>query len=203
MAIEKKLKPERTMIAVKPEAIQRHLIGEIITKFEKRGLKMVAAKMVAPTAEQVGLHYADDEDWYISSGTKTYENYKSKGIDPGMTPIELAKRTRRGLIEHLTDRPVLAMVWEGPHAVALGRKTVGSTNPIAADIGSIRGDYGTDSYEAADTLERTIHSLVHASGSVEEAAAEIKVWFKPEDLLDYDLMDETVFYTTDWGKVKR
>ena len=199
----KELKPERTLIAIKPEAIQRHLIGEIIKKFESRGLKMIACKLVAPTEEQVGKHYADDEVWYLSSGTKTYENYKSKGIDPGVTPVELGKRTRAMLLDHLTDRPILWMIWEGPHAVALGRKTAGATNPLVADIGSIRGDYSTDSYEASDTLGRAIQSLVHASGSVEEAEAEIKIWFKPEEILNYDLIDEDVFYTTGWGRVKR
>ncbi len=201
--MEKKHTPERTVIAVKPEAIQRGLVGELISKFEKRGLKMVGCKLMAPSAEQVGRHYADDESWYLSSGTKTHQNYVDKGVDPGMTPIELGKRTRDWLMGHLTDRPVLWMVWEGPHAVALGRKTAGATNPLTADIGSIRGDYGTDSYEASDELQRAIHSLVHASGSVEEADAEIKIWFKEDEILDYDLVLEEVFYGSEWGKVKR
>jgi len=196
-------KPERTLIAVKPEAIQRHLVGEIIAKFEMRGMKMIAAKMTAPDAAQVERHYPVTEDWLISSGTKTYENYKSKGIDPGMTPVELAKQTHRKLLEHLTDRPILVMVFEGPHAVALGRKTAGATNPLTADIGSIRGDYGTDSYEISDQADRAIFSLVHASGSVEEAESEIKAWFTPSEIVDYDLLDENIFYGKDWGKVKR
>jgi nucleoside-diphosphate kinase len=200
---ERKYKPERTLIIVKPEAIQRHLIGEIITKFEKRGLKLVAAKLVAPDVEQVRRHYPGDEAWLISSGTKTLENYKAKGIDPGKTARELALMTQEKLLRHLSDRPVLATVWEGPHAVILGRKTAGATNPLVADIGSIRGDYGTDSYEAADELERALHTLIHASGSVDEAKAEIKVWFTPEEILAYDLIDEDVFYSQDWGKVKR
>ena len=156
---------EKTLIAIKPESIQRHLMGEFIKKFENRGLKMVACKLVAPTKEQVEKHYPDDEAWYVSSGTKTYENYKSKGIDPGMGPVDLAKRTRRRLIEHLTDRPALFMIWEGPHAVALGRKMAGATNPLIADIGSIRGDYSMESYEMADVFVRAIQTLIHASGS--------------------------------------
>ncbi|MDH4358337.1 MAG: nucleoside-diphosphate kinase [Candidatus Berkelbacteria bacterium] len=194
---------EKTLIAVKPESIQRQIVGELICKFEKRGLKMVACKMVAPTEKEVSRHYPDDQEWYVSSGTKTWENYKSKGIDPGMTPVELAKRTRKRLLDHLTDRPLLLMVWEGPHAVALGRKTAGSTNPLVADIGSIRGDYSTESYEIADDLERAIHTLVHASGSIEEAEEEIAIWFKPDEVLDYDLITEDVFYSHDWGRVKR
>jgi len=194
---------EQTLIAIKPESIQRHLVGEFIAKFEKRGLKLTACKLVSPTRKQVEAHYPDDEAWYLSSGTKTYENYRNKGIDPGMTPIELAKRTRKRLIEHLVDRPLLLMVWEGPHAVDLGRKTAGATNPLVADIGSIRGDYSTESYELADDIERAIHTLVHASGSLEEAKKEIKIWFKNEEILDFDLITENVFYSKDWGKVKK
>jgi len=193
---------EKTLIAIKPEAIQRQLIGEFINKLENRGLKMVACKLIAPTEEQVGKHYPDDEEWYVSSGTKTWQNYKDKGIDPGMTPVELAKRTRKMLMDHLTGRPILMMIWEGPHAVALGRKTAGATNPLVADIGSIRGDYSMESYEMSDELERAIHSLVHASGSRDEANTEIALWFSPEEILDYDLIIEDLLYTYDWGKIK-
>jgi len=196
-------KIEKTLIAIKPEAIQMGLMGEFITKFEKRGLKLIAAKLIVPTKEQIEEHYPDDEAWYISSGTNTYNNYKDKGIDPGMTPIELAKRTRKLLIEHLTDRPLLLMVWEGAHAVALGRKTAGSTNPLTADIGSIRGDYSLDSYELSDSIERALLTLVHASGSAGEAEREIKLWFTKDEILDYELINESVFYTKEWGKVKK
>jgi nucleoside-diphosphate kinase len=191
------------VIAIKPESIQRHLIGEFMSKFEKRGLKLVACKLIAPTKQQVEKHYPDDEEWYISNGTKTYENYKAKGIDPGMGPIDLAKLTRKRLVEHFTDRPVIFMIWEGPHACALGRKTAGATNPLVAEIGSIRGDYSMESYELADDLERVVHTLVHASGSAPEAENEIKIWFKPEEILDYELVTENVFYTKDWGKIKK
>jgi nucleoside-diphosphate kinase len=95
------------------------------------------------------------------------------------------------------------MIWEGPHAVQLGRKTAGATNPLVADIGSIRGDYSTESYEMSDELGRAIHSIVHASGSVEEAEQEIAIWFKPEEAFDYEMIDENVFYGQDWGRVKK
>jgi len=194
---------ERTLIFIKPESIQRHLIGEFITKFEKRGLKLVAAKLIAPTEEQIGAHYPDDEAWYIPTGTKTLEGFKARGIDPGKTAMELAKEVRQRLVDHFSGRPLFLMIWEGPHAVALGRKTAGSTNPLAADIGSIRGDYSFESYEFADKAERAVHTLVHASGSVEEAENEIKLWFKPEEILDYDLAIEAVYYSKDWGRVRK
>jgi len=194
---------ERTVIFIKPESIQRHLIGEFVSKFERRGLKLVACKLVAPTAKQVGKHYPDDEAWLIATGTKTQESYQAKGIETGKTPIELATIIRNRLIEHFTDRPVLMMVWAGTHAVALGRKTAGSTNCLTADIGSIRGDYSMESYELADDIERAAHTLVHASDSVENAEKEIKLWFSPSEILNYDLVTETVFYEKGWGKIKK
>lgn len=205
MSTEKKsgIKRERTLIFIKPESIQRHLIGEFISKFEKRGLKLIAAKLIAPTKEQIGTHYPDDESWYIPTGTKTLEGYKARGIDPGKTAMELAQEVRERLMDHFTGRPLFLMIWEGPHAVALGRKTAGSTNPLAADIGSIRGDYSFESYEFADEAERAVHTLVHASGTVEEAEKEIAIWFKPNEILDYDLAMEAVFYSSDWGRVKK
>jgi nucleoside-diphosphate kinase len=195
------MKKERTLIAIKPESIQRQLIGEFISKFEKRGMKLVACKLIAPTEEQMGRHYPDDDSWYIPTGTKTLEGYKARGIDPGKTPKELAQIVRQRLLEHFVGRPLFLMVWEGPHAVALGRKTAGSTNPLAADIGSIRGDYSFDSYEFADEIERAVHTLVHASGTPEEAEEEVKLWFSSAEIIDYDLALESVFYDKDWGKV--
>ena len=197
------MQKQRTLIAVKPESIQRHLIGEFITKFEKRGLKMLACKLVVPTSEQIARHYPDDEKWYLSCGTKSYESYKAKGIKPPMGPIDLAKITRKRLIDHFTDRPLLLMVWEGPHAIALGRKTAGATNPLIADIGSIRGDYSMESYDLADDIDRAVHTLIHASSSPEEAEAEIKIWFQKSEILDYDLITENVFYHKDWGRVRK
>ncbi len=193
---------EKTLIIIKPESIQRHIIGELISKFERRGLKLVGCKLVAPDEKQVGKHYPDDKEWYVSSGTKTWQNYKDQGIEPPGSPIELAKRTRKRLVDHLANRPLLLMIWEGPHAIALGRKTAGATNPLVADIGSIRGDYSLESYELADGIERAIHTLVHASGSVKEAEKEIKLWFKPDEVLDYGLVTEGVFYSRDWGRIK-
>lgn len=191
------------MIAIKSESIQRHLIGEFITKFEHRGLKMIACKLIAPDANLIGQHYADDEEWYVSSGAKTRENYKSKGEKNLLEPIEYGKLTREKLMDSLRDRPILVMVWEGPHAVALGRKTAGATNPLVADIGSIRGDYSSDSYEMSDETGRAIQSLVHASGSTEEAGREIALWFSSSEILNYDLVMEDVFYSKEWGRVKR
>ena len=194
---------EQTLIAIKPESIQRHLVGEFITKFEHRGLKIAGCKMIVPNKEQISRHYPDDESWYIATGTKTIENYKKKGIEVTSGPIEVAKKIRQRLIDHFTDRPLILMVWEGPHAVALGRKTAGATNPLVADIGSIRGDYSVESYELADDIDRAAHTLIHASESPSEAEREIKLWFKESEIFDYNLVTETVFYFKDWGRINK
>jgi nucleoside-diphosphate kinase len=163
----------------------------------------VAAKLIAPSEELIGKHYPADDSWVIPTGTKAIEGYKAKGIEVKETPREVGMRIRKNLLDYYTDRPMLAMVWEGAHAVQLGRKTVGSTNPLAADLGSIRGDYSQESYDVADTLQRAMQTLVHASGSVEDAKTEISLWFKPEEIWDYDLVLSQVMHTDDWGRIKK
>jgi len=197
------MRKEKTLIAIKPDGIQRHLIGEIIKRFENRGLKLVASKLVAPKREKVLEHYPDDENWYISLGTRTLEGYKEKGVKIDKTPIEIGKMIREQLIDYISERPLLVMIWEGPHAIDLGRKTAGHTNPLKADVGSIRGDYSMESYFLADDLQRAIQNLIHASGSTQEAEREIKIWFKDDEILEYDLLSAAVTLGKEWGKVKR
>lgn len=194
---------ERTFILIKPESVQRQLIGELTTRFERRGLKLVAAKLIAPSKELIGKHYPDDDAWLIPTGTRALESYQAKGEKMDMTPRELALEIRQSLIDYYGDRPMLAMIWQGAHAVELGRKTAGSTNPLTAPLGSIRGDYSQESYAVADKLGRAMQTLVHASGSVEDAEVEIKLWFKKEEILDYDLVLAQVMHTKDWGRVKK
>lgn len=197
------MRKERTLIAIKPDGIQRHLIGEIIKRFENRGLKLIAAKLVAPKRDKVLEHYPDDENWYVSLGTRTLEGYKERGVKIDKTPMEIGKMIREQLVDYISDRPLLVMVWEGPHAVDLGRKTAGHTNPLKADVGSIRGDFSMESYFLADDMQRAIQNLIHASGSPEEAEREIKIWFKDEEILEYELLSAAVTLGKDWGKVKK
>jgi len=204
--LEKGLKMERmekTFVAVKPDGIQRHLMGEIISRFEKRGLKLVAAKLIAPQKAQVLQQYPDDENWYVSLGTRTLEGYKERGVQMNKTPLEIGKMIRNQLVDYISDRPFLAMVWVGPHAVELGRKTAGHTNPLKAEIGSIRGDYSMESYWLADDMNRAIQNLIHASGTPEEAKREIAIWFKDDEVLDYDLLTGEVTMGSGWGRVKK
>jgi nucleoside-diphosphate kinase len=194
---------EQTFIAIKAEGIQRHLIGEIISRFERRGLKLVAMKMMIATAAIVEQHYPDSDDWYIPTGTKTIEGAAKRGIIMTETPKEVATVIRENLIDHFLDRPIVCMVWEGAHAVQIGRKTVGATNPLDAAPGTIRGDLTVDSYELADKNNRVVRTIVHASGEVDEAKKEIALWFKPEELIDYDMISAEIMYGSDWGRVNK
>ena len=140
---------ERTLVLIKPDGVERNLIGEIIRRFESGGLKVRDMKMAAPKKEFVETHYA---------------------MHRGKPFFDL-------LIKYLANRQVVAMVLEGKDAVAIVRKIVGATDPSKADKGTIRGDLGNDSRERADREHRSIYNLIHASGTQDEAKAELKLWF--------------------------
>jgi len=193
---------EKTVIAIKPDGIQRGLIGEIISRFERAGMKMVAAKLLCPTKVQVEKHYVYG-DWLYNTGKKTIESYEKKGMKITGKPEEIGKKTLNKLINYLVDRPVFFMVWQGPGVVEIARKIIGHTSPQMADIGSVRGDYGLESYAMADGLDRALYNMIHASGTPEEAEHEMTVWFKPAELLNYDLFLEELVHNKNWGKIKK
>ncbi|HMQ96101.1 MAG TPA: nucleoside-diphosphate kinase [Candidatus Saccharibacteria bacterium] len=159
---------EQTLVVFKPDAVQRGIVGEIMQRFERVGLKIVGMKMVSP-----------DKDHY-------YGHYETIG--------QVA--TRRGesvlniVLDLMMDGPVIAMVLEGVEAAAVVRKIVGPTEPKAADMGTIRGDFSHISFGYADDCNKGIPNLIHASGDSEEAVKEIKHWFKDEELMTYGMLHE-------------
>ena len=188
-------KKERTFVAVKPDGIQRNLVGEIIGRFEKIGLKLVAMKMLVPTAEHIEKHYTLDPEWRRITGEKTIAGYKSKGLTPpSENPFDITDKLLKTLSTYMTSGPVIAMVWEGAHATKIVRKIAGGTEPLTSDVGTIRGDYVLDSYAMSDADNRAVRNLLHASGSREEAENEINHWFKPEELINYKTISETILY---------
>lgn len=191
-------KEERTLIVIKPDGVQRALVGEVIRRYERTGLKLVALKMFVPTEEMIEGHYLLDPDWRRTNGEKTIRGYKDKGLTPpSEDPLELSAATLKALKVYLTSGPVVAMVWEGAHAVELGRKVSGTTEPRTAAIGTIRADYALDSYLMADTDKRAVRNVIHASGAVSEAEMEIPHWFKPEEIINYRIMHEAAVYEPD------
>lgn len=186
---------ERTLVIVKPDGVQRGLIGEIIQRFENVGLKLVGTKMMIPDATKIEQHYTLDPQWRKVTGEKTIASYQAKGLTPpSMDPLEITQKILNNLKKYMTSGPVIFMVWEGAHAVKIVRKLGGGTEPLSSDVGTIRGDYVLDSYQMADTDSRAVRNLLHMSGSVEEATNEINHWFKPEEIIDYRIIHEEILY---------
>lgn len=147
---------ERTFVLVKPDGVQRGLIGEVIARLERRGLRLVAAKFMQVSKELAETHYS------IHKGKPFYD----------------------GLISYIISAPVMAMVWEGPNAVAAVRQTMGSTRPTEAAPGSVRHDFGLE----------VGRNLTHASDSVENGQSEVSLWFRKEELVDWKReVDQWVF----------
>ena len=195
-------KTERTLVIVKPDGIQRALIGEIMKRYERLGLKLVALKMMIPTEEMIEQHYLLDPNWKKNVGEKSIESYKKKGeTPPSSDPIAVGDMVVEKLKSYMTSGPVIAMVWEGAHAVELVRKITGGTEPRSASIGTIRGDFVLDSYQMADGDGRAIRNLIHASGSVPEAEKEIPHWFTDGELVNYRIPHEATLYDTDISTV--
>ncbi len=189
------MRTEKTFVIIKPDGVQRSLIGEIIGRFERIGLKLVGMKMIVPTEDMVRKHYTLDPEWMRKTGEKTIASYIKKGLKPPTEdPIESSKIVLKNLTKYMSSGPVLAMIWQGAHAVGVTRKLVGGTEPLTSDVGTIRGDYVLDSYQMSDTDGRSVRNLIHASGTVEEAKNEINLWFKDDEVIHYRLVQEAILY---------
>jgi len=191
----KHLKEERTLMVIKPDGIQRSLVGEIIRRYERVGLKLVGLKMFVPSAKMIEEHYLLDPNWKRMVGEKAIESYKKRGLKPSSEdPEEVGDRVIDGLKNYLSAGPVIATVWQGAHAVEVIRKLTGGTEPRTSDVGTIRGDFVLDSYQMADSDTRAVRNLIHASGSLEEAEKEIAHWFSPDELVKYKVVQEKILY---------
>ncbi len=179
---------EQTLVVFKPDAVKRGLIGEILARYERLGLKIVAAKLLKADRSLAEKHYPLERREFIEGmGKKTLDNYHQLGIDASKelgtdNAYEIGKLIREWLIEMITSAPVFAVVLQGPHAVELVRKVTGHTLPLNAEPGTIRGDYSYDSSYLANTGKRAIKNLLHASGSLEEAKYEISLWFDKSEI---------------------
>lgn len=196
-------KKERTLVIIKPDGVQRTLIGEIIRRYERTGLKLVALKMIIPNEKTVERHYTVDPDWIRKVGEKSIISYQNKGLKaPFEDPEECGRAVLERLKKYLTTGPVVAMVWQGNKAVGIVRKLTGGTEPLTSDVGTIRGDFTIDSYDMSDLDGRAIRNLIHASSSVEEAEKEIAIWFKENEILHYNLVLEKMLYDVNVDGIK-
>jgi len=189
------LNTERTLVIVKPDGVQRGLVGEVIKRYEQVGLKLVGIKMGVADQDMIEQHYTLDPEWRRITGEKTIEGYRSKGMQPpSEDPLEITAVILKNLKTYMTSGPVVFMVWQGAHAVKIVRKITGGTEPLSSDVGTIRGDYVLDSYQMADVDGRAVRNVIHASGSTSEAEAEIKHWFRDDELINYRLVGEQIIY---------
>lgn len=194
------LKHQRTFCMIKPDGVMRGLVGEIIHRIEKAGLRIVAMKMLTPDEDLIKKHYpTSDEAWVARLGTKAKSSFENLPLTPKETlgsddDMVLGKNVLRGLIEYMQSGPVVAMVVEGMQAVDMVRKLAGPTLPFKAEMGTIRGDFSVDSPVIANVEGRSIHNLFHASENQAEAENEIKLWFGGETICNYSLACDDVMY---------
>lgn len=188
-------KKERSLVLIKPDGVQRGLIGEIIKRYEQTGLKLVGLKFVIPTLKLVEKHYLVDPEWKMKTGNKSIKAYQDRGLEPpDADPEKSGERVLETLKKYLTVGPVVVMVWQGMNAVGVIKKITGSTEPLVSGVGTIRGDFTIDAYKIADVDGRATRNLIHASGTVDEAQKEINLWFKKDELINYRLVNEMILY---------
>lgn len=188
-------KNDRTLVIIKPDGVQRSLTGEVIKRYERVGLKIVAMKFAMPKKEQVVKHYSVDPEWKRKVGEKNIKNYEAKGLKaPTNDPIKMGDKVIETLTKYMTSGPVVAIVLQGAHSVPIVRKITGGTEPLTSDVGTIRGDFMLDSYQMSDLDGRAVRNIIHASSSPEEAEKEIAIWFDKDEIVNYRLIQEQILY---------
>ncbi len=194
MTMSENPKKQKTFVILKPDAVQRGLIGETIKRIERTGLKMVALKMIMATEEQCWKHYNKNEEWFLKKGQVVVENRQKAGLPIEKEAIEYGRDIIGALVKFMTCGPIVPMIFEGNQAIAIVKKIVGGTEPTTSDVGTIRGDFTLDSYELSNLDERAVRNLIHCSDVPEEALREISLWFKEEEMVSYRLIAEQVLY---------
>jgi nucleoside-diphosphate kinase len=186
---------EQTLVLIKPDGVQRSLIGSILERLERVGLKLVALKMVTPTRDQADRHYALTEEWMQTVYSKAKAKYEANGENfPYPDYKSYGQSIKDGLVEFLVSGPVVAMVLEGEQGVSLTRKIVGATEPASSAPGTIRGDYSLDTYALSNAQNRPLRNLIHASGTVDEAKYEMPIWFASQEIMKVNGALDPIMY---------
>ena len=192
-------KLEQTLVIIKPDGVLRGLVGEIIQRFERRGLKLAGLKMVWPSRTHIDKHYPNDPAWFRTLGERTGNFFAEHKLDVKKSfgtadPIKIGRQVKSWMGDFMIQGPVVAMVVQGMHAITTVRKLVGHTYPIEALPGTIRGDFSVDTPTAANPEKRVIKNIIHASGNPAEAKHELKHWFSPKELYNYKRADEDIMF---------
>lgn len=190
---------QRALLIIKPDGIQRGLIGKIVSRFEQVGLKIIGLKFEWATKDKITVHYPETEAWFKKVGERTLTNYKKKGLDARNVfktddAVSIGKIVKGWLIDYLQESPVFLAVVEGYEAIEIVRKLSGNTIPVLAAPGTIRGDFSHDTIDLANEQNRPLRNLIHASDTVGDGEKEIKVWFKDNELFEYELASEKFMY---------
>ncbi len=193
---------ERSLVILKPDTIQRSLVGEIIKRIERTGLKITALKMIMPEEKDLLDHYNKDDEWFERKGKNTIKDITKLGRKIEKEPIEYGKDIIRTIVRYMQQAPNIALIVEGNQAVAVITKIVGTTEPSTSDVGTIRGDYTVDSYAHSTYENRAVRNLIHCSESPEEAEREIKVWFKDDEIQNYVTAQERIMYDVNFDGKK-
>ena len=187
-------KKERSFVIVKPDGVQRGLVGEITRRFENTGLKLVYMNLELLDEKKLWEHYGKDDAWFTRKGQGIADDRAKAGMPVEKEPIEYGKDIIRALVKFMTCGPVVVMVYEGNQAVAVVKKLVGGTEPATSDVGTIRGDLTLDSYAISAIDDRAVRNLIHCSDAPEEAEREIKLWLSEKNLISYRLVSEQILY---------
>jgi nucleoside-diphosphate kinase len=199
-------KKERTFIILKPDAVQRGLLGEVIKRIERIGLKIVAMKMMQADEKLIFKHYNKDDAWYERKGKGIVDNRTKLGMPIEKEAIEYGKDIIRKMVHYMAACPVVCMVVEGNQSQAVVKRLVGGTEPTLADTGTIRGDFALDSYFLCDVDgSRGMRNLIHCTDPADGAEAyfnEIKVWFTDSEIYNYKLVSEAMLYDVNLDGMK-
>lgn len=195
------MKKQRALIIIKPDGVQRGLIGKIVSRFEQVGLKIIGLKFELATKEKIIAHYPETDAWFKKVGERTLTNYAKKGLDAKQVfgtddAISIGKTVKNWLIKYLQESPVFIMAVEGYECIEIVRKISGNTIPVLANPGTIRGDFSHDSIDLANEQNRPLRNIIHASDTVEDGEKEVNLWFKPEELFSYERADEEFMYSS-------
>lgn len=194
------MKKQRALIIIKPDGVQRGLIGKIIKRFEQVGLTIIGLKFIWATKEQIIAHYPETDAWFKKVGERTLTNYQKKGLEAKKVfntddPITIGKTVKQWLIKYLQESPLFIVAVEGYECIEVVRKLSGNTIPLLATPGTIRGDFSHDCIDLANEQNRPLKNLIHASDTIEDGEKEIKVWFSEDELFAYQRTDEKFMFS--------
>ncbi len=187
------------LIILKPDAVQRGLMGKIIKRFEDVGLKIIGLKFIWADREKIIVHYPETDEWFTKVGQRTLTNYVKKNLDVKSVfgtddAVSIGKTVKKWLIDYLRESPVLIFVLESYECIEIVRKISGNTIPLLSAPGTIRGDFSHDCIDLANEQNRPLRNIIHASDTVKDGEKEIALWFTPEELFSYSCADEEFIF---------